>query len=193
MMPRAALGMSSFNLLYWLWYVIDFVPAVNQSPLQDLHIEPTFGFVGLAMGAGIQVGTVMYPLNLISKMEYNHKDDHIWISTHSIPWVSPATKKAVHGLGEIQLNTSSADTKKVLDSPGSFRGHLALQVENSRSPLLMDLQANEIKDATTLMQVLVNPEAIPQQRKQKEREQKNSSRQKQRTKPRGLVVRKKKR
>lgn len=37
---RTGIGFSSFHTMYWLWYVTDFIPAVNASPMEQLHVDP---------------------------------------------------------------------------------------------------------------------------------------------------------
>eukprot|EP00980_Cylindrotheca_fusiformis_P031269 scaffold26101_cov113-Cylindrotheca_fusiformis.AAC.1 len=59
-LPRAAFGFSIFNSTYWLWYVLDFIPAVNNTTTAaaasssasaaDLYyIHPAVGLGGLAL------------------------------------------------------------------------------------------------------------------------------------------------
>ena len=76
---RALFGMSTFNLLYWTWYVVDFTPAINASAqtkaamgqidkqtLELLLVDPTMGYVGLGVSSVIWLGAFFYSKQLVS-------------------------------------------------------------------------------------------------------------------------------
>mmetsp|Transcript_22002 Transcript_22002/g.61191 ORF Transcript_22002/g.61191 Transcript_22002/m.61191 type:complete len:244 (+) Transcript_22002:117-848(+) len=69
-LPKASFLVSSMNSMYWLWYVFDFIPAVNASPIEDLHVDPIYGFGGLGLSILIQSVFTFYPLSLVSKIGY---------------------------------------------------------------------------------------------------------------------------
>ena len=69
-MPRASFFVSSLNSIYWVWYVADFIPAVNASPIDDLHINSYYGLGGLGLSLFIQAAFTLYPNSLISKIAY---------------------------------------------------------------------------------------------------------------------------
>ena len=84
--PRALFGMSTFNLLYWTWYVIDFTPAINQAAqlkadmgqidkqtLELLLVDPTMGYVGLGVSATIWLGAYFYTKQLVSAIWGTHQ------------------------------------------------------------------------------------------------------------------------
>eukprot|EP00984_Skeletonema_dohrnii_P025284 scaffold14408_cov173-Skeletonema_dohrnii-CCMP3373.AAC.1 len=79
--PRAMLGISTFNLSYWTWYVADFTPSVNAAAqsklalgqidaetLDILLIDPKMGYVGLGVSLAIWGGAFMYVKQLVSAM-----------------------------------------------------------------------------------------------------------------------------
>lgn len=96
--PRALFGMSTFNLLYWTWYVIDFTPAINQAAqvkadmgqidkqtLELLLVDPTMGYVGLGVSATIWLGAYFYTKQLVSA---------IWGTHHTTTTTSTTTAAA---------------------------------------------------------------------------------------------------
>ncbi|KAL3761668.1 hypothetical protein ACHAW5_002648 [Stephanodiscus triporus] len=71
--------MSTFNLLYWTWYVVDFTPAINASAekkaaigqidkqtLELLLVDPTMGYLGLGVSSIIWLGVYLYSKQLVS-------------------------------------------------------------------------------------------------------------------------------
>jgi len=77
--PRALLGVSTFNMVYWTWYCADFTPAINSSAhekaalgqigpetLDLLLVDPTMGYVGLGISTVIWLGAFVYTRQLVS-------------------------------------------------------------------------------------------------------------------------------
>ena len=77
--PRAFFGVSTFNLFYWTWYVVDFTPAINSSAqtkfelgkidpetLEILLIDPNMGYIGLGVSSIIWLGAFLYSRQLVS-------------------------------------------------------------------------------------------------------------------------------
>ena len=84
--PRALFGMSTFNLLYWTWYVIDFTPAINTAAqikaamgqidtqtLELLLVDPIMGYVGLGVSMTIWLGAYYYSKQLVSAIWGTHR------------------------------------------------------------------------------------------------------------------------
>lgn len=165
-MPRAALGMSALNTTYWLWYSLDFIPAVNASPLHDLHIDPKLGWGALALGVVINGLTALYPSLLVSRLNYDPGQNQLLVYRHSFPLLSPSTQSTSYALGEVSIAHSDSNLKKILgDYKGDWRkykGHLALKRKNHTIPLLMEIQngREEVKDGEMLLQVLLRPKAL---------------------------------
>lgn len=85
--PRAFFGISTFNLFYWTWYVVDFTPAINSSAqskfelgkinaetLEMLLIDPNMGYIGLGVSSIIWLGAFLYSRQLVSA---------IWATQHT--------------------------------------------------------------------------------------------------------------
>jgi len=80
-LPRASFLVSSLNSIYWVWYVLDFIPAVNASPINDIHINQYYGLGGLALSILIQAAFTLYPSSLVSKIAYKTSTDSTSTST----------------------------------------------------------------------------------------------------------------
>ena len=65
-LPQGALGVSVANTVYWTWYTFDFIPTVNASPIEALHVDPRVGLFGIGLGVSINIVTVLYPMSLVS-------------------------------------------------------------------------------------------------------------------------------
>lgn len=98
---RSGLGVSCLHTAYWIWYTTDFIPLVNASPMEDLHIDPMLGVVGIMFGALINAAFILYPRRLISRLVY--KPDRIidggqevpaqfWLYTHTLPAIQPGKR-----------------------------------------------------------------------------------------------------
>ena len=165
--PRAAFGVSFLNTCYWLWYSLDFIPAVNASPVEDLHIDPMIGYGALGLGIAINVMTALYPSLLVARLDYHEMENRVHLYRYKLPFVIQASTPTVYRLGEVKIDTSDADLKKILEEYNGdwsrFKGHLALKVNGRSLPLLMDVQnANEeVKNGgEDLLQIMVRPKAF---------------------------------
>ena len=147
-LPRASFLASSANSVYWLWYVFDFVPAVNASPIEALHGNPIYGFGGLGLSILIQTAFTLYPLSLVSKIEYKtsqpaaatsppsrkgstpqmQRDILVW--KHTLPMLNVSPTPLVIPLGGITMDKASDDARAILEElggdVGKFEGHLGL-------------------------------------------------------------------
>lgn len=98
--PRAMVGISTFNLLYWTWYVADFTPSVNASAqakaalgqidadtLHLLLIDPKMGYVGLGVSIAIWSGAWMYTRQLISAI-WKGSDGNLAVSGLQLPFLT---------------------------------------------------------------------------------------------------------
>lgn len=169
-LPRSAFLFSSLNSLYWIWYVFDFVPAVNSSPVPELHVDPAFGFAGLGLSVLMQSMFTLYPLSLVSKMAYDPVTQHVWLWKHSLPWVRPSPKALPPiPLGDITMDKTSSDTKKILTDLGGdvqkYQGHLGLSVANSYIPFLVEIRApHEVHNSQLFLEALLDPQRLKHQR-----------------------------
>jgi hypothetical protein len=157
--------------------VFDFVPAVNSTPIQDLHIDPAYGFAGLGISILIQSASTLYPMSLISKIVYqaaDHSPPQVLVSKHSLPLVHPSKEATTIPLGNLLMDKTSSDTGKILNEYGGdlrkFQGHLGLVLKNAYIPLLLDIQEDaEVQNSQLLLQVLLDPQRLqPRARKSSE-------------------------
>lgn len=144
---------SSLNSIYWVWYVVDFIPAVNASPLESFHINPLYGFGGLGLSLLIQSAVALYPLSLVSKITYRtsapsvlsdsddkpkqknstlqQKQDEILVWKHTLPLLRTSSKPIVFPVGGFALDKTSEKTRIILEElggdVGKFEGHLFLK------------------------------------------------------------------
>jgi hypothetical protein len=161
--PRAALGVSVFNTTYWTWYVWDFIPAVNASPIETLHINPTIGLFGVALGLMINSVTMLYPMMLVSKVAFSPADGgRLKVWKHDLPLIRPSSiTYSEHELGDIFIDSSSGDARKIVNALDGdltrFRGHLGISVIDKKLPLLLEIRDEaEVKASNLLFQTLMN-------------------------------------
>ena len=162
--PRIVLGLSSFHTLYWLWYVIDFIPTVNASPQEYLHIDPVVGAVGIILALFCNLGSLLYPWSLISRIGV--QGNRICVFGHSLPTTAPAEKGVAYEYGEVFMDPSSHETKRILDKGEFVKGFIALKAADRRLPYLLQIQDTaEVLDSLTLLDMLTNPNNKPRLKK----------------------------
>ena len=164
--PRAMLSMASFHTAYWVWYVADFIPAVNASSNADVHVDPSIGLLGLFVAASINAGVVWYSKSLVTEIalsldnsDTNHK---VLIKTQSLPFLRPSNVANSHTLGTVLMDQKTVESKGVIES-GSFDqalGHLLVKDHIAKSSYLLEVKAEEVFDERKLMQVLTNPKGL---------------------------------
>jgi hypothetical protein len=149
---KASFLMSSLNSIYWLWYVVDFVPAVNASPIDNFHIDPIYGFGGLGLSVLIQSAFTLYPLSLVSKIGHRttpsssisdlgngiqkkrstlQQQQEVLVWKHTLPLFRTSSKPQIIPLGGITLDKASDNVRVILEdlggNIGKFEGHLGLK------------------------------------------------------------------
>eukprot|EP00986_Skeletonema_menzelii_P013180 scaffold7526_cov120-Skeletonema_menzelii.AAC.1 len=155
--PRAMLGISSFNLSYWTWYVADFTPSVNAAAqakaalgqidaetLNILLIDPKMGYVGLGVSLAIWGGAFMYVKQLISAI-WKGSDGSIAISGLRLPLLTEpkVLKRTVYdpnsnifdGVENIQFTQSELESENVAFY--SHHGDLSISGEKDTNDLLV--------------------------------------------------------
>ena len=167
MIPRAVWGVSIFNTTYWLWYLFDFIPTVNASPVfQDMHVDARIGWVALAIGMLMNGVTSIYTSLLVSRLDYDPSSRELLVYRHTFPFLSPSTKSTNYTLGEISISPTDAKLKKILrELRGDlqhYKGHLALQRKNHSMPLLLEIHngQEEVKNGVALLQGMLSPKAL---------------------------------
>jgi hypothetical protein len=164
-LPRAAVGISTVNTTYWLWYALDFIPAVNATPMQHLHIDPKIGWGALALGVAINALTALYPAMLVERLDYDPLRNQLRVYRYGLPLLlSPYSTN--YPLGEISITPSDSELKKILgEYQGDwtrYKGHLALQRKGKHIPLLMEIQngRQEVPNGEALLQAMLRPKAL---------------------------------
>lgn len=162
LLPRAAMGFSSLNTIYWTWYTLDFIPAINHSPIESLHVNPMIGWGALALGVAINGLAAFYPNSLVSKVEFRPGTKELMVYGHSLPFVGFSSQPRIYPLGEISLDPASSDIKKILQTyKGDIRkytGHLPLLITDKTIPWLLEVRDGneEIHNGEVLLQALLN-------------------------------------
>ena len=160
--------MASFHTLYWGWYVVDFIPAVNASSASDIHVDPSVGLVGLFVAASMNGGVMWYTRRLVSEISVSMMDDtndtkkDVYIKTHTLPFQRPSLVSNRHELGTVQMDPQSIETKRVLKGDTMWEvGHLLLKDMNApRSPYMLHVKEEEALNPRVLMQVLSDPRGL---------------------------------
>jgi hypothetical protein len=163
--PRAAFGVSLFNTIYWTWYSLDFIPAVNASPIEDLHIDPAVGLAGVALGILINSVTLLYPMTLTSKLAFSPTANMYKVWMHDLPFITPSKQSTEYLLGGLSLDHSSSDVKKILTTyDGDLRqysGHLGIAIKGKKIPMLVEIRdREELLRPKLMLQALVNPQDV---------------------------------
>ncbi len=183
-LPKTSFLVSSLNSMYWVWYVADFVPAVNASPVENFHIDPIYGYGGLGLSILIQTAFTLYPLSLVSKIalsptisnsdsgdgkKASATPQEILVWKHTLPLLRTSSKPLVFPVGSISLDRTSENTRVILEdlggNIGNFEGFLGLKKvkETKQSslasyfPLLVDIRKpSEVCDSESMIQVLLS-------------------------------------
>jgi hypothetical protein len=153
--PRMILGLSSFHTLYWGWYAIDFIPKVNASPLEGMHIDPVVGYVGVMLALFCNLGSLLYPWSLISRIGL--QGGKLCVFGHSLPTMLPAERGNVYEFGDVAMDPSAQETTRILERGEFGLGFISLKAQGRRLPYLLQIQDSaEVLDSWTLLQVLTN-------------------------------------
>ena len=180
---RSGLGFSCFNTAYWLWYTAEFIPLVNASPIENLHINPALGWAGIAFGLSVQTIFFMYPKRLISRLTYRPAGfgsdgmavpAHLSIYTHQLPLIQPATRPTVvvsSSSAESTLldplsNSASVLVGKHKGNIQDYKGILVIRNPNKmkfpwRPPLVLDFRDDSrVPHPHRLVQALLYPQDL---------------------------------
>ena len=97
---RWLLGLSSFNMAYFGWYCVDFVPSVNkgaiarfeageidQATLELLWVDSSIGYAGLGVGALISFACYQYTTQVVAAI-WSSPNDTLAVSTLKLPGLS---------------------------------------------------------------------------------------------------------
>lgn len=160
--PRSLLAGSILHSSYWTWYILDFVPALNNSPIEALHVDPTISYCGFVISVLMLGGSVLYPRYLVG--EVSLEDDKKVVKCYSLPFVtlendgmkikndSDDAEDSIH-IDEISLDAR----RKLRDEHIFVRGHIPIIKEGMKGHMLLDIkeERNEIKDKKGLAAFLL--------------------------------------
>lgn len=165
--PKGCLWLSYGNSIYWTWYAIDFIPTVNNSSIETLHVEPWIGILGCTIAYSMSFVSWAYCSRLISKIvmtttnssnNNNKKNPILQIFLHTFPFMNPSTSKSLeYEIGDIQLQQDTREVREFVSSLTmksttgqqhqplvSYKGHLPLHANDRKWPL--GLYINNLKE-----------------------------------------------
>ena len=161
-LPRGGLALTYLSSIYWTWYAVDFIPTVNASPIESLHIEPWIGVVGCTFAYAVNTAACLYCKQMISKVvlqKDSAKPVHVY--RHSLPFMIAARKPLEYDFGDAYLDYNSQEVKNIMDTiemsdAQSIRGHLPLNTTGRRWPLGMYVtDTSDIKDKESFLDTLL--------------------------------------
>jgi hypothetical protein len=183
---RTGVGFSSFHSLYWLWYVTDFIPTVNASPMSELHIDPTLGWAGFGFAISIQAVFLLYPKRLVSRLSLRERppppvgegersigvdgsagsnpEFELVIRTHTLPLIRPSARPSrVAPVGDVLLDPNSSELQAVLGECSGdlseFRGVLGMG--RGWPPYLLDVrESSNVPRPGALLSALLYPREL---------------------------------
>lgn len=89
---RSGFFFSWFHTAYWIWYTIDFVPAINASIDATFHVNTSIGPIGMAFATAINIVFLILPRRMVTKITWKPQQQQIDVYTHSLfPWIRPGT------------------------------------------------------------------------------------------------------
>ncbi|GKY95149.1 hypothetical protein MPSEU_000478600 [Mayamaea pseudoterrestris] len=173
---KSAIFTGTFHTTYWMWYIYDFIPLVNNSSMPELHIDPVLGWTGLVFAVAIQAMVVVYPKRLVSKLsllETTSKASNttsspmLHLYTYSL-LVRPTKVPIKFKVGELTLDSMSPEAQQILyEYRGNlqlFRGRLGLKAKKSSIPFLLDIRHDsDVLEPRLLLQAVLADKDLPKQ------------------------------
>ena len=168
--PRAILGLAYFSSFYWTWYAIDFIPTVNNSSIELLHIQPWWGVAACTVAYAVNIAAGAYCKAMVSKVVLQAdaaKPVHIY--RHSLPFMIASSKAPIEcGYGQATLDYNTTEVQNLIDvihhEPGQqeqhpsvpVSGHLALQIKDRKFPVALYLTStDDIKNKDLFLDTLL--------------------------------------
>jgi hypothetical protein len=175
---KSSIVTATCHSAYWIWYITDFIPIVNNSDMPELHIDPILGWTGLFFALAIQTMVLVYPKRLVSKLslvEPNKTDantsspSQLFVYTYSL-FVKPAAQPSKYKIGELTLDPMSPEVQQILSeyrgNAQLFRGRLGLKANNTSIPFLLDIQKDsDVLEPHWLLQALLTDKDLPKQQR----------------------------
>lgn len=187
-LPKVGLRLAMAHNLYWVWYVIDFMPTIHAT-MQPEMVDNTIGIVGLVTATVMNCGAMLYPKSLISEIRMKPKaqtksvssssaskgqqQDHqnlqqqpnIIVKTHTL-FLNPSKPKEYEH-GQVVLDSPDDVTKIFSAFQGDMKGYsgyLPVHAEGLYINLLLHLNPkdapNEIIHQDLLLSMLVPSKVI---------------------------------
>jgi len=169
---KSGIIFSSFHTSYWVWYTTEFIPAVNASPMPELHIEPMLGYTGIAFALLTQGAFFLFPKCLVSKVERRPSGwigerqvpAQLWIYTYSIPFIRPAAKasKVIDLAADLPplADPAATEARQLLERGhmDGYTGRIPIKMSGQTIPFLLDMRSIcTIPDSNRLFQALFSP------------------------------------
>jgi len=153
--PRYLLRFSTLHTGYWIWYVVDFTPAVAAKGA--FAVNESIGIFGLGLALFMLAGSCMYPRYLISEIRELDKGETL-VKHYSLPFVKVEKVGTRYPAGALKIDGEGDQHQIVSKGKGSianYNGHLAIKVPNQRFHLLLDPKPDEVKDEVALASLLL--------------------------------------
>ena len=172
---------ATFHTGYWIWYIVDFIPVVNASPMPQLHVDPLIGWTGFIFALAIQAMVMVYPKRLVSQLslQYPSKgsnknaDPRILLYTYSWWLLRPASRPTSFQIGQLTLDDSKLNNEQQTTQsrrkqqqqqpiiPFSTKSQLGLKSYNSAIPFLVDVKHDgDLLEPELLWQVLLVSDSV---------------------------------
>ena len=195
-----ALGfrLATLQSIYWAWYCIDFVPFINDKGISTLEVNPMVGVIGLTISIATNTLATVYPMRLISKLEYNRTTHELLMYTHGrFPLVWPTKTPRVFPMGELRFPAGVQETVEFTADPLKTTGHVPIIHGYDRKwyemPFLMHIRKDEVSEAHAdeFVDALTTPEAYLNTRVRSRNNQSSSQNKETRKRPplRGVKLR----
>lgn len=176
---RSGFGFSCFHSLYWIWYAVDFVPTVNAAQMSELHVGPVIPTIGVFFAFIVQAIFTGYPLRLVSKLSWRPVSREFLVYKHSLPLITPAKKASVHEVGEVRIDPASKEARHIATQGQlhNFAGMVTIGKTGQWPPFLIDIRnPSEVREPEILLEILLEPERIDQDRTNTNRSRTNTNR-----------------
>jgi len=168
---------------YWLWYVLDFTPALNAASVARAQalasakgataaeianaaaassLDPAVGYAGLALGLIMSALAVAYPRHLISEIRRGEAPGSLRVKVYNLPFVTiPKGEGELYVRGTATID-NDADVEKIVNglnrNIAAFRGHLGVNAIGSRGNLLLNVgEGDTFERETVLLRSLLPP------------------------------------
>jgi hypothetical protein len=166
-LPRGALAVTYFMSTYWTWYAVDFIPSVNNSPLEYIHVSPWVGVGGCTLSYAVTFAACLYCKQMVSRVvlqKDSAKPVHVYL--HSLPFMMASSKPVQYAYGDASLDYNSDDVQKLMTAldtrqdynsqTTSVAGHLPLKTQDRKFPLGIYLTSTgDVKDKEVFLETLL--------------------------------------